>query len=93
MIRFRKRIRLSRHIHLNLGKHGVSVSVGMRGAGVTLRPRSITTHAGVPGSGVYYVQTQHLQGYERHHALTWTDAVLLLCALTFISVIIFGGAK
>jgi hypothetical protein len=55
--RFRRSIRILPGIRLNLGKRSTSVSLGVRGAHVTIRrghtPRSTV---GVPGTGLSYTQ-------------------------------------
>ena len=44
-------MRLGKWLTLNLGKSGVSVSVGVPGARVTLSPEHVQTTVGVPGTG------------------------------------------
>jgi hypothetical protein len=39
---------------LNVSKHGVSVSIGGRGAWFTVSPRGTRTTVGLPGSGLYW---------------------------------------
>jgi hypothetical protein len=53
--RFRKRLRLSKWLHVNLSKDGASVPVDRRGATVSLgKRRGTTLTVGAPGSGVGY---------------------------------------
>lgn len=77
-IRFRKRLRIAHGVHLNLGLSGTSVSVGGRGLGATYG-RRVIYHAGVPGSGLYWVHSPRAQhGLERHAALRWWHLVALV---------------
>jgi hypothetical protein len=52
--RFRKRLRFSKWLHVNLSKSGASLSVGRRGATVNVGRRGATATVGIPGSGVSY---------------------------------------
>ena len=56
-LRFRRSVRLAPGIRLNLGLRGPSLSVGPRGAGVTIGAFGLTSHVGIPGTGVSYRQT------------------------------------
>ena len=48
------RIRNLPWLYLNLGKNGVSFSVGPRGAKVTIGKRGVRGSVGLPGSGIRY---------------------------------------
>lgn len=50
----RKRIKIAPGLHLNLGKNGVSVSAGIKGATVNLGKDGTRTTLGIPGSGMSY---------------------------------------
>lgn len=52
--RFRKSIRLPGGIRLNLGKRGLSASVGVRGARIGFGSRGAHASVGIPGSGLGY---------------------------------------
>lgn len=52
--RFRRSIKLLPGIHLNLGKRGVSTSIGVRGAHVTFGKTGTRTTVGLTGSGISY---------------------------------------
>jgi len=41
-------------VRVNLSKSGPSLSVGVRGAHVTLGRRGVTRTVGVPGTGIFY---------------------------------------
>lgn len=53
-LRFRKSIRLFPGVRLNLGKTGVSASLGRPGATVNVSERGLRGTVGVPGSGLSY---------------------------------------
>jgi Protein of unknown function (DUF4236) len=49
--RFRRSIKILPGIRINVGKRSASVSLGVRGAHVTLRPgHTVRTTVGVPGT-------------------------------------------
>ncbi|AGK97640.1 DUF4236 domain-containing protein [Clostridium pasteurianum] len=52
---FKRRIKICKGITLNLGKKGInSVSVGRRGAHVTIGKQGVRKTVGIPGSGLSY---------------------------------------
>lgn len=56
--RFRRSIQILPGLRLNLGKRSTSVSIGGRGAHVTIGgPRGTRTTIGIPGSGLSYSET------------------------------------
>ncbi len=60
--RFRRRLPLLRGLTVNLGKGGItSVSLGVRGAHLTIGRRGRRATFGLPGSGLSY------SVYERYH--------------------------
>ncbi len=56
-LRFFRRIRIAPGITLNLSKSGVSTSVGVRGAHVTLGHGKVRETVGLPGTGLSYTTT------------------------------------
>lgn len=58
--RYRKRIKIIPGVYLNLSKSGISTSVGMRGANLTLGKSGTYLNSGLPGTGIY--QRQRLSG-------------------------------
>ena len=55
--RFRKSIKILPGIKINIGKDGFSsVSVGTRGAHLTMGKNGTTVSAGIPGTGLSYVK-------------------------------------
>ena len=53
-LRFQRRIRVLPGVRLNIGKRGVSTSVGVRGASLTLGKRGVHGNVGAPGTGLSY---------------------------------------
>lgn len=57
-LRFKRSIKISKGAKINLGKTGVSLSVGTRGAHYTVHSSGKkTTSVGLPGTGLSYVST------------------------------------
>ena len=52
-MRFRRSVRICKGVHLNFSGSGVSMSLGMRGASVTLGESGIYANYGLPGTGIY----------------------------------------
>ena len=53
-ILFRRRIKIIPGVRLNISKSGLSASVGVRGASITLGGRGGTyANLGIPGTGIY----------------------------------------
>ena len=59
--RFRKRIRLSKGVHLNLGKKGASLSIGGRGSSLNISKKGVRKSFSLPGTGISY-QTKSVGG-------------------------------
>lgn len=60
-LRLRRTIKVFPVLTLNLSKSGVSASVGVRGAKVTVGKTAIRKTVGIPGTGVSYTD------YQRHN--------------------------
>lgn len=98
--RLRRSIRLLPGVRLNLGKRSASVSIGGRGAHVTLGgPQSARTTLGIPGTGLSYTETAGspedgsdagtgTQGGtpvpRRHSWLPWFMVVLLVVVVAVV---------
>jgi len=65
--RFRRSIRILPGIRLNIGKRGVSTSIGVRGAHVTIGHGKVRTTVGLPGTGLSYT---HVEGHQKHQVAT-----------------------
>jgi len=50
--RFRKSIKIAPGFKLNIGKKGISTTVGKRGASLNIGKRGIKTTIGIPGTGI-----------------------------------------
>ena len=66
--RFRNTIRIAPGIRLNLGKTGVSLSTGVRGATVTAGKSGVHGNVGLPGTGLSYRtrRCSNLMGCNQH---------------------------
>ena len=72
--RFYRRVRLFPGLSLNFSKSGPSVTVGMRGAHLTLGRRGVTRTISIPGSGIYYTsRTGYHTGFHSAHVETPVD--------------------
>jgi tetratricopeptide (TPR) repeat protein len=68
-LRFRRSIRIAPGIKLNLGKRGISASVGVRGAHETFHISGRrTTSVGIPGTGISYIQRSSGRTAQRRSA-------------------------
>lgn len=56
-LRYRKQIKVTPGVKLNLSKSGVSTSLGKPGSTVNLSSRGVKTTVGIPGSGISYSKT------------------------------------
>lgn len=63
--RFRRTIKIAPGVRLNIGKKGISTSIGKRGAGVTFGTKVTTAHVGIPGTGISYTTKV---GSKRKHS-------------------------
>ena len=71
---FRKSIKIAPGIHLNLSKRGTGISLGGRGAHISLSPTGrVTKTVNIPGTGIYYrdVDTLHSKARSKQ---THSDA-------------------
>ncbi|MBS0471131.1 MAG: DUF4236 domain-containing protein [Proteobacteria bacterium] len=74
--RFQKRISILPGVRINIGKRGVSTSVGPKGADINIGRHGVTTNAGLPGTGLSYRQTLG-------HPGSWLGIGLFVVALAF----------
>lgn len=59
-LRYRKSVSLFPGVRLNFGKTGMSVSTGVPGFRKTYHTSGrVTTSVGIPGTGLYYVDTKN----------------------------------
>ena len=89
--RFRRAVKLFPGVRLNLSKSGVSTSVGVRGAHVTLGHGQVRETVGLPGTGLSYTETHstHVAASARSEppgvlATAWNLFFLgVICAVVF----------
>lgn len=62
-MRFRKSVKVCPGVRLNFSKSGVSTSLGVRGASVTVGKKGVYANYGIPGTGIY----------NREKILDWND--------------------
>jgi len=95
--RFYRRVHLCPGVSVNLSGSGPSLSVGVRGAHVTLGRRGVTKTVGIPGTGLFYTSRAGFHsGYhsavsdarrtpeEHAQAASHVEAVLALVWVAFI---------
>ena len=57
-LNFRKSIKICKGVKINLGKTGVSLSIGAKGCKYSMHTSGKkTVTVGIPGSGLYYTKT------------------------------------
>lgn len=71
-LRYYKRLRICKGLSLGISRSGVSARVGIRGAGISIGPRSMAS-VGLPGTGVSYRQALATKpkGSYHHGFLSW----------------------
>jgi len=79
--RFRRTIKVAPGVRLNVGKTGISTTVGVDGAKVTTGKRGTTTTVGVPGSGLSYSERSEPQPAQARGALARVIKWVLLAFL------------
>ncbi len=75
-LRFYRRVHLCPGLSVNLSRSGPSLTLGVRGAHVTLGRDRITKTIGLPGTGIFYASRQGTHtGYHsaRHDAPVTPD--------------------
>ncbi|MBD1425811.1 DUF4236 domain-containing protein [Sphingobacterium arenae] len=51
--KFRRRVKVIPGVHLNFSKSGISTSIGVKGASVTLGSSGAYLNTSIPGLGIY----------------------------------------
>ena len=60
-LRYRKSVKIAPGVKLNFSKSGVGVSVGTKGARMSISPKGrVTQTLGIPGTGISYVTTSSI---------------------------------
>ena len=71
---FRKSFKIAPGIHINLSKRGTGISIGARGAHISLSPTGrVTKTVNIPGTGIYYRDVDTLHSKARNQQ-THSDA-------------------
>lgn len=83
-LRFRRRISISPGVAINLSKSGPSLSLGRRGAHVTLGHGHIRETVGIPGSGLSYTVTTDGHHHRRRRRQQAGGVGSLVLGLIFI---------
>lgn len=53
---YRRRIKIIPGVHLNFSKSGISTSIGVKGASLTLGKKGTYLNSSIPGLGIYSKQ-------------------------------------
>lgn len=72
-VRFHRRIRICKGVHLNVSRSGVGISLGMRGASISTGPRGQYVNLGIPGTGIAYRQKINNNSSEEPKYLNESD--------------------
>jgi Protein of unknown function (DUF4236) len=80
-LRFYRRIRLFPGARLNLSKRGASVSVGRRGAWLTMGHGRMRESVGIPGTGLSWYEQQRVGA--RWNVLPWLLVAVVVLFLLF----------
>jgi hypothetical protein len=77
MLRFRRSFRIAPGVRLNVGKSGVSASVGGREGHVSAGTGGVRATATLPGTGISYtVTTPHGAARRRSPHVTWGQRII-----------------
>ena len=84
--RIHERIKILPGVHVNLGKRGVSLSLGEPGATWNIGPKGQRTTIGIPGTGISYVEQSKNAPHlgtgaglpPRHHRIRWMIVIIVV---------------
>ncbi len=66
-LRFRKSVTICKGVKLNLGKTGMSITLGNKGYHKTIHQNgNVTTSVDLPGTGIYWTETKNTRNSERN---------------------------
>lgn len=74
--KFRKRVKIAPGVNLNIGKKGVSTSIGGNGATVNLSKRGVKTTVGIYGTGMSWSKNHSSTQNNREEGLQQQDGVI-----------------
>ena len=79
-MRFRKTIKLLPGVKINIGKTGLSTSIGPKGATVNLKPgRKARASVGIPGTGISHSQNlsgEPLRDHSSGNGVFWLALII-----------------
>ena len=101
-LRFRRSIRLMPGVRINLSRSGLSMSIGVRGAHVTVGHSKVRETIGLPGAGLSYTTTQSTGGTSEEVAgarprdrigrvLLWILAAIFLIPILIGAIVMLFG--
>ena len=64
---FRKRVKITPGVHINLSKNGVSTSIGGKGATINVGPKGTYVTTNIPGTGLY--SRKKISNFKRNNTL------------------------
>ena len=79
--RFRRSIRIAPGIHLNIGKSGLSTSIGGKGATINIGERGTRGTVGLPGTGISY--SEKIDGPGKGSNALWIVIVVVAVGAWF----------
>jgi hypothetical protein len=82
--RFRKSIKLLPGVRFNIGKTGISTSIGVKGARVTLGRGKVLSTTSLPGTGLSYSHTHDAPAREDGYARAGRRVVYAIVAAVVI---------
>jgi hypothetical protein len=104
--RFRRSVKILPGVRLNFSRSGISTSVGVRGAHVTVGHGKVRETVGLPGSGISYSESQSLESHADAPGAAPAAAVtepspkgkawrgwLWIALLALIAAAVFKGVK
>ena len=74
-MRFRRRVKICKGLSLNYSGSGISMSMGVRGASVTIGKQGIYANYGIPGTGLYNRQKIAGGKSSSDHSLSSHDTI------------------
>lgn len=98
--RFRRSFKILPGVRINLGKSGVSTSIGTRGAHVTVGHGQVRKTVGLPGTGLSFtsVENAHQDGHDAArlppveeplpHGKAWRGWLFAALFLAFLTAIV-----
>lgn len=88
--RFRRSIKIAKGVRLNVGKTGLGISAGVRGARIGFNKKGTYTNTGIPGTGLYsinYLNNSKVSAGRQDGQ--YSSSLLLLGGIVLIISVIF----